>query len=454
MKYLPYEYQKVAENKILSLPGTGLFLGMGLGKTVITLTAINRLMYEEFEVQRVLVIAPKRVAEDTWGTESLKWDHLNHLRLSRVLGTEKQRLAALSTDADVYVINRENVKWLVDEYRKNWPFDMIVIDELSSFKSSQAKRFRALKSVRPRVRRIVGLTGTPRPKSLLDLWAQVYLLDGGERLGKTFTGFRSRYFRPGRRNGYTVFGWEPLEGAEEAVYDKISDICFSMSAEDYLQLPERIDNFVWVKMSEPERKKYLKLEKDRVLELGRSEILALTACAVAGKLLQMANGAVYDSDGVYQEIHSRKLDALEDILEFTEDTVLVFYNYRHDKERIMQRFQHLIPRNLESEKDIRDWNEGKVRLLLAHPASAGYGLNIQAGGHIIVWYGLPWNLELYQQANARLHRQGQKERVFIHHLLADGTYDELVVKSLEQKDMEQKYLLEAVKARMEELRQI
>lgn len=449
MKFQPHEYQKAAENKILEQPSVGLFLGMGLGKTVITLTAINRLMYEEFEVQHVLVIAPKRVAEDTWSRESQKWDHLKHLKLSKALGTSKQREEALRVDADIYIINRDNVKWLVDRCRKNWQFDMVVIDELSSFKSSRSQRFRALKSVRSLIRRMVGLTGTPAPNSLMDLWAQIYLLDKGERLGKTLTGYRDRYFLPGRRNGYTVFDWELKEGADKAIQEKISDICISMSSEDYLELPERMNNLIWLKLSDQELQNYRTMEKERLLELEESEIVALSAGAVTGKLLQMANGAVYDMEGRYITIHERKLDALEEILDTNTEPVLVFYSYKHDYDRIMERFQKMKPRSLDTPKDIRDWNGGTIRMLLAHPASVGYGLNIQEGGHIIVWFGLPWSLELYQQANARLDRQGQKQRVVIHHLLVEGTVDENVMEALERKDTGQKALLDAVKARIQ-----
>lgn len=449
MIYKPHEYQKIAEEKIIELPAVGLFLDMGLGKTVITLSAINRLMYEMFTVSRVLVIAPKRVAEDTWSRESQKWDHLKHLKLSRVLGTKDQRIRALESDADIYIINRENVKWLVDlcQARRHWPFDMVVIDELSSFKSSKSQRFRALRKVTPLIKRIVGLTGTPTPSGLLDLWPQIYLLDRGLRLGKTVSGYRERYFTPGQRNGYTVFNWQLKEGADKAIQEKIKDICISMSAEDYLQLPERMNNIIQVQLSEKEMNLYQTMEKEQILTMDDSDIVALSAGTVAGKLLQMANGAAYGQGGTYKVIHDRKLDVLEEILDTTDEPVLVFYNFKHDYDRLAERFRKLCPRTLEDASDIREWNEGKIKLLLAHPASVGHGLNIQDGGHIIIWFGLTWSLELYQQANARLYRQGQRKNVIIHHLVASGTIDEQVIAALERKDTSQKALLEAVKAR-------
>lgn len=449
MKYRPHEYQKAAEEKIIELPAVGLFLDMGLGKTVITLSAINRLMYEMFAVQRVLVIAPKRVAEDTWGRESQKWDHLKHLKLSRVLGTKEQRIRALESDADIYIINRENVKWLVDQCqaKRRWPFDMVVIDELSSFKSSKSQRFRALKKATPLIKRIVGLTGTPTPNGLLDLWPQIYLLDRGERLGKTISGYRERYFLPRQRNGYTVFNWELKEGADRAIHEKIKDICISMSAEDYLELPERMNNVINVRLSDQEMKIYRTMEKEQILTLEDSDIVALSAGTVAGKLLQMANGAVYDQEGGYRIIHDRKLEALEEIIDTTDEPVLVFYNFQHDYDRLAERLQKYFPKSLDTADDIQDWNGGKIRILLAHPASVGHGLNIQDGGRTIIWFGLTWSLELYQQANARLYRQGQRKNVIIHHLVAAGTIDEQVMAALEKKDTGQKALLDALKSR-------
>lgn len=450
MRYIPHDYQKYATEKILELPACGLFLEMGLGKTVSTLTAINELIYDRFEVSKVLVIAPKRVAEDTWTGEAEKWDHLQHLTFSKILGTAKQREEALKADADIYLVNRENVTWLVDKLGKRWPFDMIVVDELSSFKSNQAKRFKSLRMVRPLSSRFVGLTGTPAPNGLMDLWPQVYLMDKGERLGKTITGYRDRYFYPGKRNGFTVFSWEPKEGAQEAIEKKISDICISMKAEDYLKMPERIVNDIIIRLSQEEKKKYEELEKEKLLELDGQEITALSAAAVWGKLLQMANGAAYDDDGNTAVFHDRKLDALEEILEAAcGHPVLVFYNFKHDYSRLTERFRKWNPRTLKDSDDIRAWNSGKIPLLLAQPASMGHGLNIQAGGHIIVWFGLNPSLELYQQANARLYRQGQKDTVIIHRLITKGTVDEDVIRKLETKDARQDNLMEAVKARIQ-----
>lgn len=454
MHYEPHEYQRYATEKIINLPACGLFLEMGLGKTVSTLTAINELIYDQFEVERVLVIAPKRVADDTWTSEAEKWDHLRCLTFSKILGTAAQREAALQAKADIYLINRENVVWLVDKLRKQWPFDMVVVDELSSFKSNQAKRFKALRAIRPLVKRFVGLTGTPAPNGLMDLWPEVYLLDCGERLGKTITGYRDRYFYPGKRNGYTVFTWEPKEGAEEAIHQKISDICISMKAEDYLRLPEQVVNDIRIRLAPEEMHKYRELEKEKLMDLDGQEITALSAAAVWGKLLQLANGAVYDDDGGATMLHDKKLDALEEIVEAAcGHPVLVFYNFRHDYDRLMARFERLGPRTIQTSGDIRDWNAGRIRLLLAQPASMGHGLNIQAGGHIIVWFGLNPSLELYQQANARLHRQGQKQAVIIHRLITKGTVDEDVIKKLETKDQRQDSLMEAVKARIRRYKQ-
>ena len=448
MNFKPYPYQQKAIDHILSHPSSALFLDMGLGKTVCTLTAIKELL-DCFEVSKVLIIATKRVALSTWTDEAAKWEHLHDLRLSRVLGTERERRAALGRDADIYVINRENVVWLTEYLGSDWPFDMMVIDELSSFKSSSAKRFRALRRFRPRVHRVVGLTGTPASNGYMDLWAEMYLLDQGERLGKTITGYRSQYFRPGRQNGYVVYDWKLLPGADKVIQSRISDICLSMSAEDYLELPELLVNDVRVPLPEKAMKAYKKMERDKVLEVLDQEISAFQAATLMGKLLQMANGAVYDDDGGVTELHKAKLDALGELLESAQgQPVLCFYSYKHDKDRIERAFKEYEPRMLDSEKDIRDWNEGRIRLLLAHPASAGHGLNLQTGGHILVWFGLPWSLELYQQANARLHRQGQTERVIVHRILADGTADDIVREKLERKGLTQDELLERLKGRL------
>lgn len=448
MIYQPHPYQEYATNRILEQEAVGLFLDLGLGKTVATLTAIDQLLYDYFEVSKVLVIAPLRVAQKTWPDEVRKWDHLKHLRISKVLGSEKQRMAALRAEADIWIINRENVEWLVDLYGKDWPFDMVVIDELSSFKSSKAKRFRALRKVRPMIKRIVGLTGTPAPNGLIDLWPQVYLLDQGERLGKTVTGYRSRYFEPGKRNRTVIFTWDPKPGAEEAIYSKLEDLCVSMSAEDWLQMPERIDREVKVQIPEAARAKYDQLERDLLLPFAGGDITADTMAILSNKLLQMANGAVYDENGATREIHQAKIEALDDILEAANgQPVLVFYNYQHDRDRLLKHIP--AARVLDTEDDIEKWNQGKIPVMLAHPASAGHGLNLQAGGNIIVWFGLTWSLELYQQANARLYRQGQDKSVIIHHLVAEETIDGDVMAALAGKDVSQKALLEAVKARIE-----
>ncbi|MBS4958160.1 MAG: DEAD/DEAH box helicase [Clostridium sp.] len=453
MKFNPWNYQQYSINHIIDHKAAGLFLDMGMGKTVSTLTAIDNLIFLG-EVNKVLVIAPLRVAEDTWSTEVDKWDHLKHLRISKILGTKKQREEALNKNADIYVTNRENIDWLVNECFDSWIWDMIVIDELSSFKSSKAKRFRALKKVRPYFKRIVGLTGTPAPNSLIDLWPQIYLLDGGKRLGKTITGFKDRYFNPGRRNGYVVYNWELKEGAEEAIQNKISDICISMKADDYLDLPERIDNRVEISLSKKSMEIYKKLEKDLIIELGEEDITAANAAVLTNKLLQMANGAIYSESKEVFNIHDNKLEKLEEIIDTSNGkSVLVFYNFKHDYNRISEMLtkKKITYQTLNNSEDIKKWNNGEIQVALLHPASAGHGLNLQYGGNIIVWFGLTWSLELYQQANARLHRQGQKESVIIHHLIAKGTVDEDVINALANKEINQNMLLEAVKARLEEV---
>ena len=411
-------------------------------KTAITLTAIDALMYDYFEITKVLIIAPLRVAQTTWTNEASKWEHLEHLRLARVIGSVSERQKALKSDADIYVINRENVEWLVENYP--FDFDMVVIDELSSFKSYQSKRFKALRRVRPKVSRIVGLTGTPAPNGLMDLWAEINLLDMGERLGRYITHYRDRYFRPDKRNGAIVYSYKPLPDADEQIYEKISDICISMKAVDYLTMPERIDNMVEVSMSEKEEKLYRTLEKEMLLPFADGDIDAVNAAALTNKLLQLANGAAYDENGNVKLIHGRKLDALEDLIEAANGKpVLVYYSYKHDKERILQRFD---AREINTEQDIADWNSGVIPIAVAHPASCGHGLNLQSGGSTIVWFGLTWSLELYQQANARLYRQGQTETVVINHIITKGTVDEKVIKALQNKDAGQELLLEAVKA--------
>ena len=425
---------------------------MGLGKTISTLTALDELMNDLFEAEKPLVIAPLRVAEDTWIREVEKWAHVNHLTVSKILGSATKRKQALNVEADFYVINRENVVWLCDELGRKWDFDMVVIDELSSFKSAQSKRFKALRRVRPYMKRVVGLTGTPAPNSLIDLWPQIYLLDQGERLGKTVSEYRDRYFRPGRRNGHVVYDWEQKNDAEEKIYAAISDIVVSMKAEDWLDMPEKIDNQIKLYLDEASAESYQKLERDLLLPLVDSEIVASSAAVLSNKLLQMANGAVYDESREVQKIHDIKIDALEEIVDTANgQPVLVFYTYKHDLARIQAKFKKAV--KLIDSEDIAKWNKGEIPILLAHPASAGHGLNLQDGGHIIVWFGMTWSLELYQQANARLYRQGQSNKsVIIHHLITAGTIDEDVVEALGRKAAGQDALLEAVKARIEKLK--
>ena len=448
MEFKPHEYQKRAIGKIMELPAVGLFLEMGLGKTVITLTAVDRLMFEEFAVSRVLVIAPLKVAEDTWSREAGKWDHLRDLRVVKILGTAKKRIEAAEADADVYVINRENVPWLADRYQgRKWRWDMVVIDELSSFKNNQAERFKAMRRVRPFIRRMVGLTGTPNPNGYMDLWSQVFLLDQGERLEKTIGRYRQLYFRPGKGSGYVTYEWILLPGADKAIQGRIADITVSMQARDYLELPERIDNAVMVRLPEGAAKTYKQMEREHLLQLeSDGNVTAANAAAVMNKLLQMAGGAVYDDDGGSWTFHDEKIKALRDIIDTAGSPVLVFYGYRHERERLLHEFK---ARELKTGEDIDDWNDGRVPVMLAHPASVGYGLNLQAGGHVIVWYSLPWSLELYQQANARLYRQGQTEAVIINHLIAAGTVDEQVLESLKRKDTGQAALMAALRERRE-----
>lgn len=449
MEFKPHSYQQMAIDKIIDTPRAGLFLDMGLGKTVITLTAIDQLMNDYFEVSRVLVIAPLRVAEDTWSRESQKWDHLKHLRISKVLGSASNRRKALAKDADIYVINRENVVWLTDELSQvgdGWGFDMVVIDELSSFKSHAAKRFKALRKYVTRSSRVVGLTGTPAPNGLIDLWSQIYLLDGGERLGTTISGFRSRYFIPNQRNQHMIYNYKPREEAEQAINAKISDICISMRAEDWLDMPERIDNVQRVKLSDDEMDRYNQFERDCYLDFLEGEVTAASAAALSNKLLQYSNGAMYLADGGYVETSNAKLDVLDEIIELSNGKpILCFYSYKHDLDRIQKRFK--FAKKLGGSEDIEKWNNGEIPLLLAHPAGAGHGLNLQAGGNTIVWFGLTWSLELYQQANARLYRQGQENAVIIHHLITEGTADESVLASLQGKKDVQDELLDSLKAK-------
>ncbi|RXI64446.1 SNF2-related protein [Clostridium tetani] len=447
VNYKPHGYQAFSTEFILKHKSAGLFLECGLGKSVITLTAIVELMYNMFDVSKVLVIAPLRVADTTWQDEIEKWEHLKYLKFSKILGSKKNRIMALYKKADIYTINRENVPWLVDFYKNDWPFDMVVIDELSSFKSPSAKRFKALKKVRHKIKRIVGLTGTPAPNGLLNIWSQIYLLDGGERLGRTFTGYRNRYFHPQKYiNGGIPTDYTINEDAEEKIYEKISDICISMKALDYLKMPECIFNKVIVELSEKDMKLYRKLERDLLLPFDDSDVDAKNAAVLSNKLLQMASGAVYDEFGDVKLIHDKKLDALEDLIEAANGKpVLVYYGFKHDKDRIKERFD---VEEINTSEDIAKWNDGKIQIALCHPASTGHGLNLQEGGCTIIWFSLTWSLELYQQANARLYRQGQKHTVVIHHIIAKDTVDEKVIQALENKDTSQTALINAVKARI------
>jgi len=439
-----HEYQNYCIEKIIDNPMFALLLDMGLGKSVITLTAIWDLIFDYFEVSKVLIIAPLRVARDTWSKEIEKWEHLKELRISKILGTEKERLAAVVRKADIYIINRENVEWLCEDYKFN--FDMVIIDELSSFKSHKSKRFKALRKVRPNVKRIVGLTGTPAPNSLMDLWSQINLLDMGERLGRFIGGYRERYFTPDKRSREVVFSYKPRDGSKDAIYKKISDICISMKALDYLDMPDCIYNKVEIKMNEKEEKLYKKLETEMLLSFEEGDIDAVNAAALSNKLLQMANGAVYDENGKVKVIHDKKIDVLEDLIEGANGKpVLVFYGYKHDKDRIVKRFK---AEEINTSEDITRWNNGEIKVAIVHPASAGHGLNLQTGGSTAIWFGLNWSLELYQQANARLWRQGQKSTVVIHHIITKGTVDEDVMKALERKDIGQAALIEAMKVRV------
>jgi SNF2 family DNA or RNA helicase len=443
MKYRPHDYQRYTTEFILTHSQSAIFLDCGLGKTVITMTALYYLLFDSFEIRKVLVICPLRVGA-VWVEEINKWIHLNILRFAVAIGTEAQRKAALMQTADIYIINRENVDWLVNRSGLAFDYDMVVVDELSSFKSHQAKRFKSLMKVRPKVKRIVGLTGTPSSNGLMDLWAEFRLLDMGHRLGRFIGRYREDYFVPDKRNQQIVFSYKPKPGAEDAIYRRISDITISMKNTDYLKLPELVMNEVKVKLSEKEAHCYQTLQQELVLPLKGKEIDAVNAAALSGKLLQMANGAVYDEDGAVVQIHDRKLDALEDLIEAANGKpVLVAYWFKHDLERILSRFP---AEKLDSPDSIKRWNNGEIPVAVVHPASAGHGLNLQAGGSNLIWFGLTWSLELYQQTNARLWRQGQKDTVVIHHLVAKGTIDERVIKALKNKDNTQTALIDAVKA--------
>ena len=446
MKYVPHDYQQYATEYIKSHPVAAVLLDMGLGKTAISLTALLDLLFDSFEAHRILVIAPLRVARDTWPAEIEKWDHLSMLTYSVAVVSEKDRKTALMRHADIYIINRENVQWLVEQSGIPFTFDTVIVDELSSFKNHQSKRFKALMKVRPRIKRIVGLTGTPSANGLMDLWAEFKVLDMGQRLGRFIGMYRNNYFRPDKRNGQIIYSYKLLPGADKAIYKQISDITISMKATDHLKMPELVMNTHTVELSDDEREHYDELKQTLVLQLPEKEITVANAAALTGKLLQMANGAIYDDDGDHIHIHDRKLDALEDLIEGANGKpVLVAYWFKHDLERIKSRFK---VREIKSSSDIREWNAGKIPVAVIHPASAGHGLNLQTGGSTLIWFGLTWSLELYQQTNARLWRQGQQDTVVIHHIITDDTVDGRVLKALQSKEKIQDSLIAAVKAEL------
>lgn len=457
-----HNYQKATVEHIINNRFCGVFLDMGLGKTVSTLTAINDLMFGYMDINSVLIVAPKRVVESVWEEEAQKWEHLKHLTFSKIVGNEEQRKSALKKKADVYLVSRDNITWLCKMFgysdnprlkkAANLPFDMVVVDELSSFKAHDSKRFKALRSARPTMRRFVGLTGTPAPNSLLDLWAQMFLIDMGERLEKTITSYRGKYFKPGRSNGMVVYEYKLLPDADKTIHNKISDVCISMKAKDYLDLPDCTLNYIKVSLTPDLEKRYKKFERDNVLSVVDAEtheITALNAAALSGKLLQFANGALYDDDHVAHDVHDLKIQALKDLIEDSQgQPILVAWAFQFDRDRIMRELKAYNPRELKTKADIDDWNAGKIRVLISHPASAGHGLNLQKGGHIIVWFGQTWSLEFYQQFNARLMRQGQQNHVIIHHIITEGTHDEDTVKALDAKSKTQDALMLAIKARI------
>lgn len=450
-----HEYQIAAVEHIMNNTHAGLFLEMGLGKTVSTLTAIKKLMFEELEIDKTLVVGPKRVVESVWDAECEKWEHLKDLKVSKIIGTAKQRKEALRKDADIYLISRDNISWLCGLYGGSMlPFDMLVIDELSSFKNPKSIRFKALRGVQPSFKRVVGLTGTPAPNGLIDLWSQIYLLDRGERLGKYITRFREEYFKPGKRNGAIIYKYDLVADGEARIYEKIGDICMSMKAKDYLKLPGRIDNIIKIVLPPDIQAKYDAFERDQVLQLFAEQpedeaITAVSAAALSNKLLQFANGAVYDDDKNWHVVHDLKIEALKEIIEDANGKpVLIAYTYQHDLYRIKEALKQYKPVQLKTDQDVKDWNAGKIQVMIMHPASGGHGLNLQAGGHIIVWFGQTWSLELEQQFNARLIRQGQENVVIIHKLVASKTMDEDAIKAQESKSAKQDSLMEAVKAKI------
>lgn len=447
--FKPHGYQQRGIQWILDHPSCGLFLPMGAGKTATTLMALDELLNDRFEIDRVLIIGPKRVIETTWPDEVGKWSQTKDLRCSVISGTAKKRKEAVSADADIYLIGKENVAWLVDLVGKDWKWDMVVIDELSTFKNPQSKRFKALRSVIPAAKRFVGLTGTPTPKGIPDLWSQIYLMDRGERLGRTLGAFRSAYLKPGMMNGYTVYSWNVQPGADKRIQAKIADICMSIDEKEYATLPD-LQLIDWLVDLKGDLKKYKAFKKEMVLELGGDDqVLASNAGTLLGKLLQYTSGQIYTDDHEVVTLNNHKLEALTELMESANhEPVLVFYWFKHEKDRIMQHLasKGFAGRTMEGPEDIRQWNEGKLDFLLLQPSSAGHGLNLQSGGHIAIWYSLPgWNLELYQQANARIYRQGQKDKVVIYHLLAKGTVDNDMLKALKTKEVTQRDLLEALR---------
>lgn len=446
MRYVAHNYQNYAKDFILAHKVSALFLDCGLGKTITTLTAINELMYDSFEISKVLIIAPLRVAQSTWKEEIEKWDHLNLLRYSIVVGDEKERLKALKQTSDIYIINRENVDWLVTKSGIDFNFNMLIIDELSSFKSHTSKRFKSLLKIRPYFERVVGLTGTPSSNGLMDLWAEFRVLDLGERLGRYITHYRNEYFLPDKRNGAVIFSYKPQPNAEERIYRRLADMTISMKSTEYLKMPKLILNELEINLDEEDQIKYKKFKKEMVMTIQEKEIDAINAASLSNKLIQLANGSIYDEDKKFYEVHNKKLDKLEEIIESANGKpVLVAYWFKADKERIEKRFK---VREIKTADDIKQWNKGMIDLALIHPASAGHGLNLQSGGSTLVWFSLTWSLELYQQTNARLYRQGQKNTVVIHHLITKNTIDEDIMKSLKRKDKTQEALMKAVKARI------
>ena len=446
MRYVAHNYQNYAKDFILAHKVSALFLDCGLGKTITTLTAINELMYDSFEISKVLIIAPLRVAQSTWKDEIEKWEHLNLLRYSIAVGDEKERIRALKQNSDIYIINRENVDWLVTKSGIDFNFNMLIIDELSSFKSHTSKRFKSLLKIRPYFERVVGLTGTPSSNGLMDLWAEFRVLDLGERLGRYITHYRNEYFLPDKRNGAVIFSYKPQPNAEERIYRRLADMTISMKSTEYLKMPELILNELEINLDEEDQIKYKKFKKEMVMTIQEKEIDAINAASLSNKLIQLANGSIYDEDKKFYEVHNKKLDKLEEIIESANGKpVLVAYWFKADKERIEKRFK---VREIKTADDIKQWNMGMINLALIHPASAGHGLNLQSGGSTLVWFSLTWSLELYQQTNARLYRQGQKDTVVIHHLITKNTIDEDIMKSLKRKDKTQEALMRAVKARI------